>query len=348
MSTLDQSERLRELLRTRMDDVGLRRAELLAGLNEVYVQSDNDQELDMELDLFKSYILDPQVRDGYAVAVVGPSGAGKTTLVNQRLDSHPAFQKFDDGYGNTVQFAIRVQTPPACTPKSLGRAILGATGYDVVRTPEETDLWPLVRRRLRAKMVKVIFFDEFQHVVMAPKAKGAAHVTNTVKELMQDPEWPLWIIVAGVPDVLDVIERDQWFQMARRVRTVEIDNLANDKNDIDNTREILKALAGSCRLKLGIPAGDEFMRRLMHGGLWRFGMTIQLIKMSIEVALFDNQATGNLFVGHFERGYKRLSNCSKDSNVFVVKHWHRIQRHVTKKGRISRSFELLEEEEASE
>lgn len=316
------------------------RADVLKALDEVYVSTDSDEQLDMELELVVARILDPTAKEGYAVAVLGPSGAGKSTLVNRRLDAMKQFAPMDDGYGNEVQFCLRVQTPSSCTAKALGTAILKATGYPLERTPSEDDIWNIIRKRLRLKMHKVIFLDEFQHVLKGPKAKGGAHLTNTVKLLMQDPEWPVWLIVAGVPDVMQFVERDEWFQMERRVRPIEIDNLENAEGDIENMRAIVEAMVGPCRMELAFPTTDDFLRRLMHGGLWRFGMAVQLVKMSIEVALWDDNAAGELKLDHFVKGYKRLSNCGRDSNVFTAENWHLIERQVTPRGRLTPGYTL--------
>lgn len=220
--------------------------------------------------------------------------------------------------------------------------MLLASGYPMEKIPAESDLKALVRSRLRRCMHKVIFLDEFQHVLKGPKAKGAAHLTNTIKILTQDPDWPLWLVVAGVPDIMEVIDRDTWFHMDRRMREIAIDNLRNDDEEIDNTKQIVEDMAKAVELEIAFPMTEDFFRRLMHGGLWRFGMTVQLIKMSIESAIYDDKSAGELTYGHFEAGYKRLARCKdKWSNVFVAKEWDKIQRQVGRDGKLSSKYHLL-------
>jgi hypothetical protein len=193
-------------------------------------------------------------------------------------------------------------------------------------------------------MHKIIFFDEFQHVLKGPKAKGSAHLTNHIKLLMQDKSWPVWIIFAGVPEVKEFIERDEWLQMERRVRPVCIDDLADDKQTIATTRSVVEKFAKTCSLSIGFPITDDFIRRLMHGGIWRFGMTNQIIKMSIESCLWDDKANDKLQLKHFVDGYRRISNCTKTSNVMDAKDYHLIQRQVVAKtGKLTTRFSLRPE-----
>ncbi|MGF9565112.1 TniB family NTP-binding protein [Neorhizobium sp. BT27B] len=347
MSEPSRKEQSTLLLRSVATEDTLHRARLLEEVNSIYVTTDRDQELRMDIDTMLANMMNPSTAEGYAVAVIGPPGAGKSTLVNRTLDTIPELAPRDDGYGNAVEFCLRVQTPSSCTAKTLGAAIVKATGYPLEKTPNEDDLWNLVNARLQKKMHKIIFFDEFQHVLKGPKAKGGAHLTNTIKLLMQNIDWPVWIIIAGVPDTLEFVARDEWFQMERRTRPLEIDDLADTEGDIENTRAILEALVEAAELTCEIPLTDLFIRRLMHAGLWRFGMTIQLIKMSIERALWDSASGSNLTYDHFVNGYKRMSSCSKLSNVFLSDDWQHIQREVTPKGRLTGTYKTISRDPAS-
>lgn len=343
MTVEDVNARSRELLRARVRPKLLDRAAALKALSEVHVETDRDDQLDKEIEIIISHMLNENTKAGYAVSVIGPSGAGKTTLVNRRLDATPEFEPFDDGYGNEVQYCLRVDTPSACSATSLATVILTASGYPLERIPKHDEIWLTVRNRLRRKMHKIIFFDEFQHVLKGPKAKGTAHLTNQIKLLMQDPEWPVWIIIAGVPQVSEFVERDEWMQMERRIRPLSIDDLEDSEGDIENTREIVEAMAASCQLQVGFPLTDEVIRRLLHGGIWRFGMSTQIIKLSIEAALWDEEANAQLLFAHFVEGYRRISNCTKATNVFLAENWNRIQRQVTDKGKLTKGCSLRPE-----
>lgn len=355
MSTLITHDEMRELMSREVDGPLLGAAERLEAVNDIYVDRSENKRFKKQLRLMVAHMLKKNSTEGYAIAVTGPSGAGKTMLVNTMLDATKGLAPFDDGYGNEVEPCLRIGTLPSTTAKDLAAEIIRATGYRLPKALPEEDGWDFVRARLRAMRYKMIFFDEFQHVVRSPKAKGMAHLADQMKRLMQDPEWPVWVIFAGVPDMMEFVERDEWLQMDRRVRRVELDNLEDRPENIEDMRANVEALAGAGGLVIGFPLTDDFMRRLLHGGLWRFGMTIQLTKMAIEEAIIDDEdgdegeEERELDIEHFVEAYYQLCGCTKKSNIFNADNWHLIRREVVEKhGKkaLTKSFKLLEEIDA--
>ena len=319
------------------------RAKILAELKATHIVTEYDDKVDAELELMLAHFLSGNSLEGYAVSVTGKSGAGKSTIVRRRLDAHPALQPIPDGYGNETSACLRVKTPAGCTAKSLGIAILRAAGYPLVRSRiEETEVWNLVGDTLKRKGIFIVFLDEFQHVLQAPNQKGVAHLANTVKDFMTEPEWPIWLCLCGVPDLLEFIERDVFQQMKRRAANVPIGDLldpdlhpADDRDDVGFMSDVLELLAETCGLKVGIPLEKEFLRRLLHAGIWRLGMTIQIIKMAVERALRDDKCAGALRSQHFVEAYQRISNCDDLTNVFKSNNWFEIVREATEKGMLT-------------
>ncbi|WP_313602827.1 ATP-binding protein [Rhizobium sp.] len=354
MSSLITHDEMRNLMARQVDKSLLDSAAKLDAINDIYVERTEDRRFRKRLRIMVAHMVKESSTEGFAIAVTGPSGAGKSTLVNTTLDGTKGLAPFEDGYGNILEPCLRIDTLPSTTAKDLAAEIVRATGYSLTKALHEEDGWDLVRTRLRAMKIKLIFFDEFQHVVKGPKAKGMAHLTNQMKRLMQNPEWPIWVIFAGVPEMMDFVEHDEWLQTKRRVRRVELDNLEDRPENIEDMRANLEALAEAADLKLGFPVTDEFMRRLLHGGLWRFGMTIQLIKMAIEEAIVgeddgDEDDDVELDLDHFVEAYYQLSGCTKKSNVFSADNWQQIRREVvTKNGakKLTKNFKLLEDIDA--
>lgn len=333
MSVPPNTNSMRDRIRGSLDSKALKRSEILARLREEHiVREEHDDLLDEEIESILTDFATGNATEGYALAVIGKSGAGKTALVNHRLDHTEGLQPQKDQYGNLIAGCLRVQTPPSCTVKSLGEEILANTGYKLTRNVREPDVWSLVKERLRAKQVFIVYLDEFQHALSAPTAKGRAHLTNTIKNLMQDTDWPIWLILSGVPDLLEFIERDVYKQMDRRARVLEIGALADEEKDIFLMEDVLKHLTSVCGLKLSIPLTQEFLRRMMHGGAWRFGMTIQLMKLALERALRDEKTERELRLLHFVEGYQRLSKCDDYTNVFKSDRWWEIIREVDNDG----------------
>ncbi len=335
MEQATQSRSMLDHIRATVSPRTVERASVLADLRDTHIVTEHDDRIDQELDLMLAHILSGNAAEGYAVSVVGKSGAGKSTILKRRLDAHPALQPFVDQYGNTTSACLRVKTPAGCTAKSLGLAILRHAGYPMARAQSETEIWNQVGEIVRRKQIYIIFLDEFQHVLQAPNQKGVAHLANVVKDIMQDAKWPLWLILCGVPELLDFIDRDVFQQMKRRAPVVTIGELADSDDDVAFMGDVLEHLTHTCGLKLGIPLQAEFLRRLLHGGIWRLGMTIQIIKLALERALWDDECDGELIYRHFIEGYKRISNCDDMTNVFTSDTWFEIIREVTEDGRLT-------------
>ncbi|MGO7031170.1 ATP-binding protein [Rhizobium ruizarguesonis] len=321
-------------------------ASILNDLKKVHIRTAADDEIDQELKLMIAHIRSRNSPDGYAITISGKSGAGKTTTLYQRLDLNPSLQPFRNKYNNPQQLCLRLKTPAGCTMKTLGRAILRAMGYHLRgRKLDEEEIWDKVIENFKLRQIRILVLDEFQHVLNAPTNKGYLHCSEAIKNLMQTESWPVWLIICGVPEIEGFVKLDPNQQMERRAPIVRVGRLEDDgvtndmvaqrdgkQKDHELIEEALYLLAETCRLEVGFQPDSEFKRRLMHGGLWRFGMTIQIIKYAIERCLRDSMANKMLTQKHFEEGYARLSDCTPETNVFIADNWLSIDREVDEDG----------------
>ncbi|MGO4115090.1 TniB family NTP-binding protein [Rhizobium ruizarguesonis] len=306
---------------------------LVRSLERFHVSTRYDKLLTLEIEKMLTTILSGGAKEGYALAVVGKSGAGKTHAINHALDGHAAFKPFMVGV-NELQICMRVRTPPVCSTKSLGVAILQHVGYPLLRTKlNEIEIWRLVREQLKRREIRIIYLDEAQHVLKAKKS--VTEVTDTIKSLMQDPTWPVWVIMSGIPQMLEIIEGDGDHQLERRSRVLRIGDLKEE--DFPTIVAIVKAIASRVSFKVGFPMNTEFVGRMVHGGMSLQGMVIQLIKLSIETAIWDEKEakTRTVRFDHFVEGYRRLCNCGDDTNVFLAKDWRNIVREVSDEGKLT-------------
>ncbi|TAY73907.1 hypothetical protein ELH84_08430 [Rhizobium ruizarguesonis] len=314
------------------------RSRLLRELKSIHIVTPDDEKITAELDLMVANILAGNAVEGYAVTIVGKSGAGKSKSLDRCIDAHPSFAPFEGKY-NKLSLSLRAKTPPSTTLKNLGKELLQVSGYDIALSSDEDENWRTLIRRMKIMQTKILVLDEFQHVLDAPTSKKYMHLSNSIKNLTQSAGWPIWLVICGVPDIKDFISRDTNGQLDRRAPIVEFEGMKDVKEDLERVEDTIYELAEACRLELGFALTRGFLLRLMHGGIWRFGTTVHIIKNAIEKGLWDRSWSrsrgGLLTVEHFEHGYKRLArNCPDETNVFKVKDWHLIQREVDDKGRL--------------
>ncbi|GAJ91897.1 TniB family NTP-binding protein [Rhizobium rhizogenes] len=315
------------------------RARLLNELKSIHIVTPDDDKIAAELDLMVANILAGS-SVGYALTITGKSGAGKSASLDRCLNAHPSFAPFEGRY-NRLSLSLRATTPASTTLKTLGKELLQMSGYEMALSTDEDENWRTLIRRMKIMQTKVLVLDEFQHVLDAPTSKKYMHLTNSIKNLTQMIDWPIWLIICGIPEIKDFIARDVRGQLDRRAPLVEFEGMKDVNEDRERVEDTIYALAESCELELGFALTRDFVMRLMHGGIWRFGTTVHIIKNAIEKSLWDKNWSrgkrGSLTVEHFALGYKRLArNCPDETNVFnlSIKDWHYIQREVDDKGRL--------------
>lgn len=316
------------------------RSRLLDDLKSIHIVTPDDDKIEAELDLLVASILAGS-SVAYALTITGKSGAGKSASLNRCLNAHPSFAPFEGRY-NRLSLSLRATTPPSTTLKTLGKELLQVSGYEAALAGDEDDNWRTLIRRMKIMQTKVLVLDEFQHVLDAPTSKKYMHLSNSIKNLTQEAGWPIWLIICGIPEIRDFISRDLSGQLDRRAPIIEFENLADVKEDRDRVEDTIYVLAESCKLELGFALTKDFVLRLMHGGIWRFGTTVHIIKNAIEKALWDKSWSrtggGLLTAEHFAQGYRRLArNCPDETNVLDLrnKDWHLVQREVDGSGQLA-------------
>lgn len=316
--------------RDMLDAENQRIFDVMSRVKSAYFKTRNDDELLVKLKRIERGIAD-ELEPGHALTVLGESGSGKSTVVRKALKSLTTLQDYDDGYGNMMRPILYVTAPPSSTMTDLAAEILERLGYENSVIGRGASVYHKVQRSLRNYDTKLIVIDEFQHVLQAPKIKGAAYVTDTLKNMLQDSSWPVHLVLVGLPEIDTLIERDPAEQMERRTDpfTIEDPNFKEDAKYFEwIVSELVKERAG---LRLSVDQPNELIERLMHGARSRFGLIMHLITWAIEDALetgADEVATANWI-----EAYARLAKCQRDEdNVFAEPAWRGIIRPVNRDG----------------
>ena len=259
-----------------------------------------------------------RLAEGRVLLLLAESGAGKTRAHARLFNKYEEFKNHWDK--DSDRRLISVKAPSPCTLKQLGDKILAATGYISERELAEQTIWKLIPLRLKALNIRYLHIDEAQHPIEEADKNSIKKVRNTLKALLQDAEWPIWILLSGKPLAGDLLDVDA--QMFRRRRVVQFDAVTIEKDG-----EILKkifhgTIRGRAGLNIDETFPDSFYARLLHASHYQFGTAVEFVQDAIlEAFEAGDEAVG---LRHFRDVYKARSGCQPDMNVFTAPEYHAI------------------------
>lgn len=251
-------------------------------------------------------------RECHGLVVIGGSGSGKSTAIKHLIQKHPdiTLPSPDTKYSDVVSVTV----PSPGNLKDLGIKILDGLGYTLNRDRSAAFIWANVRHLLQERRIIFLHLDELQRSYIERNAASRTHVINTLNELMQTKDWPVSLILSGMPMVKDLINED--VQFARRLRPIEFKPICAFSD-----REMLEDILRSYLKRADMRLSSELMQidivdRMVHAGANQFGRTIEMLIQVIEEAMIASQDV--LHLEHFIRAFGRRTGCSDGLNPFVV------------------------------
>lgn len=263
------------------------------------------------------------------VALCGESGAGKTTALLTHTSECAAMLPYVNDDGNLVHPLLMMTAPSPCTPRLLAYEGLHAMGYPVRQSLKENEMWKLFRDVLKAHGVMWLVIDEAQHAVDASNGVEITKIGNALKNLVQMPDWPVRIVLAGVAPLDDFLSRKQ---LANRCTKIPFGKMLGATGLVTMTEVARLIIFDHAEMKTSLHEDQEFMQRLMHGCDKDFGTMVQMIRGAVELAIYADErvVTDKHFADCFE------SNTGRDEteNVFVAKNWEDIKPYTAAENRI--------------
>lgn len=255
----------------------------------------------------------------HGVAILGMAGAGKSRLVEQVISDYGSAVEQTGGreFGHEI---ISVVVPGRATVIATLKAILDELGYPVSGSPGEQDLQTRLQFLLKENRIAGIHLDEVQDVGRYKTDDSYERFAKKFRNLMQDPGWPVCLILSATPDAKAFLNHDR--TLTRRLAPLEMHPIS--KGDPSRLRVAIKTLLDTAGLHdRGLLALDEFFQILTHASADCFGIAIEItIKaMSLSVLSGDHY----LYADHFAKAYEWRTDCARDLNPFLVQDWHLIE-----------------------
>lgn len=245
--------------------------------------------------------------------LVAPSGAGKTTLVRNALQQHPSGLRMLTSDGEQAD-VVSMAVPSPATPKGVGLSMLEALGYPLRRDRSAPIIWQLVKAQFAQRRVLFLHLDEAQDFSRHNNRNDQHAVISTLKSLMQSPQWPVGLILSGMPELLEMVNMDP--QLARRLKPVQHRPL---ETRVDGSMIVaaLRQYAAAARLTVDDSlCTPTFVKRLVHAADHCFGLLVELICEAIGEVLLAGE--NGLSSGAFTDAFARRSGCPSGLNPFVV------------------------------
>jgi len=297
----------------------------IEGAKALYVESDRDDNfggrLLKRLTFNATLRRDPSLphaannrAEGKGIMVVGPSGSGKSRLMQRTFKNHAAFPNY--GVDGAWCPLISVSAPSPCNLLQLAIRILIRLGYPISRGIKENGAWLRVREQLELQRILFLHIDDLQHVLHQLSDEEVQKVRDTLKDLMTSMDWPVQLILSGLPDLLPFVRKDR--QLRRRLRFMYLSQLTA-RDHAEFLDEAIKEYASTAKLELAVKPEDMLVGRLLHAGQYEFGITLEILGDAIEAAFERDGKT--LIIKDFAEAFASRNLLPDDQNPFTAYAW---------------------------
>ena len=296
------------------------RQRLIRTMNAVYVTRREDALFaELSADLVDRTLAE---REGRALIVAGPSGAGKTTLIRHGTRAHPELSITPDEHGAVGM--LFVQVPPACNLADLGTAVAQAAGYPARDGLKASVAWGAAMRVIKEKGIRFLWIDELQNVTELANVKEARKIRNTIKMSLINVRHSMGLVLSGDMSIVSFLCSDR--HILRRSDVMEI--AAVDASLFAVIAGAIKLMARKAGMSTAPELETEIVPRLVHAALGQFGTSIETARITIARAADSRDdasgAVAILDMENFARSWARAHAVGADANPFVTPLWAKL------------------------
>ncbi|MBZ7927023.1 ATP-binding protein [Ensifer adhaerens] len=294
--------------------------------NQRYVSSNRSDSLRTRIEEFWEHAQDCLAGGGSRrrlFAVIGESGSGKTTSINHVLNSFEAFKPYRNEFNELMMPFIGLEVDRACTTKDLAIHIFQQLGLPANRASNEDDLYSTLKKQLRLRGTILLHLDEAQHLMKSNSEAAVRGLQDRFKSLLSIPEWPLHMIVSGVPELATLFTGDQ--QLANRSLVMRFEKYGFPADQVAIVKILSDIASDHCGLKLAPELlTDDFLGRFVRATDGGVGTMIEMIRAASYKAL--SKSHKHLGPKDFEFVYGRVSGSLVAENIMTAESWVNLER----------------------
>ncbi|MDC0657805.1 TniB family NTP-binding protein [Leisingera sp. SS27] len=308
----------------KMNKINPRTRQIIQDIRSAYVPTEAYERLDSYfgqlLEQRRADMAEGIVSNLRGIVLVGQSGAGKTSAIKELRRRYQNRLVCDDPDGTMELAGLHVPSPASM--KHVGTATLQALGYPLSRDRSAPVIWDMVRRQLKLRQTLFLHLDEAQDLAQHQTDKERQAVVNTRKSLMENSQWPVGLLLTGMPGLKVIVNQDP--QLARRLYPIEIERLS----EYTGQDQVLSLVARYCdRATLewheDVRTAD-FASRLMHAADYEFGLLAQYIVETITDALRSEGGSTVVSKRHFAAVYHMRTAAIPGLNPFIAEDFYHI------------------------
>lgn len=203
--------------------------------------------------------------------------------------------------------------------KGLGAMTLHKLDYNIAQNSRATQIqiWNRVVTQTRDQGVVGIYYDEAQHMFRSKSESECLAVLDALKTLMKSHEWPLMLILSGVPELAGYVrEEPQLFRLLNQHEFREV-SLPEDYQII---HEIVGSFAISSAIGLAEDlASEDFYHRLATAAGFRWGLIIEIVGLAIMEA--QQKHHPQLSRDHFTDAWAEKAKMLRVATPFTHPHY---------------------------
>lgn len=329
MTAFDDSSHPTAYLRDLLDPAERLRVSRIELVKTAYMTSDRDDDLAR---LLKRLTTNAVIRrdptkphgphnrvEGKGLCIVAPSAAGKSTLLEETLRSHAAFPNFRVP-GKWCPL-VGITAPSPSTLAQIGIRILEILEYaGLARELRENRVWFSVREEFKLDRTLFLWIDDLNNALTLRSEEEKQKIRDTLKDLMNNPEWPMQLIVSGIPTLLPFFRKDT--QLRRRFRFLYLGKLSA-KDHAEFLGGAIEHYCGLAKIKLAASDDENLAGRLLHAADYEMGRSLEIVGNAVEEAL--DRGSRKLEKVDFANAFADLcKSLPDDQNPFMAAAWHTI------------------------